>query len=53
MLKRKEKGHLYEKTILVRYVVSTGTILTTVLNSLSLKSSTITEDKEDIPSQLK
>ena len=30
MLKSKAKGHFYEQTILVQYVVSTGTILTTV-----------------------
>ena len=52
MLKIKAKGHLYEQTILVQYVVSTGTILTTVPNSLSLKSFRVTEDKEDLPRQL-
>ena len=31
----REKGHLCEQTILVQYVVSTSTILTTILISLS------------------
>ena len=30
MPKGKAKGHLYKQTILVQYVVSTGTILTTL-----------------------
>ena len=49
----KAKGHLYEQIILVQYVVSTGTILTIVSNSLSLKTYTVTEDKEDLPSKLR
>ena len=49
----KEKGHLYKQTILVQYVVSTGTILTTVPNSLSLKIYRVTEDKEGLPSKLR
>ena len=53
MLKSKAKCHLYEQTILVRYVVSTGTILTTIPNSLSLKISRVIEDKEDLPRQLR
>ena len=53
MPKGKAKGHLYEQTILVQYVVSTGTILTTVPNSLSSKSYRITEDKEGLPSKLR
>ena len=52
MPKGKEKGHLYEQTILVQYVVSMDTILTTVPNSLSLKNFRVTEDKEDLPRQL-
>ena len=53
MPKSKAKGNLYEQIILVKYVVSTGTILTTVLNSLSLKSFRLTEDKEDLPKKLR
>ena len=53
MPKIKAKGHLYKQTILVQYVVSTGIILTTVSNSLSLKSFKVTEDKEDLPRQLR
>ena len=52
MPKGKAKGHLYEQTILVQYMVSTGTILTTVPNSLSLKSFRVIKDKEDLPRQL-
>ena len=53
MPKGKEKGHLYEQTILVQYVVSTGTILTIVPNSLSLKSYRVTEYKEGLPRKLR
>ena len=53
MPKGKAKGHLYEQTILVQYVVSIGTILTTIPNSLSLKSYRETKDKEDLPNKLR
>ena len=53
MLKSKAKGHLYEQTILVQYVVSTGIILTIVPNSLSLKRYRVTKDKEDLSNKLR
>ena len=52
MPKGKAKVHLYEQTILIQYVVSMGTILTTVLNSLSLKSYKVTKEKEGLPNKL-